>query len=371
VARAIRKGMERFELAGRDIRPDTPPEALHELRKRCKRLRYLLELYRGVEPGKDLEAVLRRLRKLQNELGVFQDLATHALLLEQLRAQCADSPAAGALIVRLLDGLRARSAIARERAARRFAAFAEGKERARLARLLKRRLALARPAVGTAGYCHGFAAGGMAELPVGKVVCVGRNYAAHAAELGNPVPERPLLFIKPPSAAVDFEPALRIPSGAGSVHHEIEIALLIGRELRGEVTAEQARAAIAGIGLGLDLTLRELQDALKAKGHPWEIAKGFDGSCALGPFVPLDPALDLAALELRLAVNGRRRQAGSSAQMLTSVLELLRYASRHFSLWPGDVVLTGTPSGVRALQPGDRLAAELVGISRLRSLVIA
>jgi 2-keto-4-pentenoate hydratase/2-oxohepta-3-ene-1,7-dioic acid hydratase in catechol pathway len=207
-------------------------------------------------------------------------------------------------------------------------------------------------------------------MPVGKVVCVGRNYAAHAAELGNPVPEQPLLFIKPPSAVVDLAPQFRVPTAAGSVHHELEIALLIGRELCA-ATPDRARRAIAGIGLGIDLTLRELQDRLKAKAHPWEVSKGFDGACALSPFVPLDPALDLAALPLRLVVNGRRRQFGSSAQMLTPIIELLCFASARFTLWPGDVVLTGTPAGVGPLVPGDRLLAELGGVLQLRAIVTA
>jgi 2-keto-4-pentenoate hydratase/2-oxohepta-3-ene-1,7-dioic acid hydratase in catechol pathway len=368
LARAIRKGLARFAVIGGAIDVTTPPEALHELRKRCKRLRYLLEVYRHIAPGKDVDSVLRRLRKLQNELGEFQDLETHMRLLGGLCERLADTPAGAGLRTNLLDGIAVRAAAVRQRALRRFADFASSKSLRRLGVDLKHRTRLAHPLVGTAGYCHGFVSGELARLPVGKIVCVGRNYAAHAAELGNPVPERPLLFVKPPSAAVDFEPVLCIPTDAGSVHHEIEIALLVGRELK-DATPEQAQAAIAGIGLGLDLTLRELQDVLKAKGHPWEIAKGFDGACALGPFVPPDPALDLGALELRLSVNGRRRQAGSSAQMLTPILALLCLASRHFSLWPGDVLLTGTPSGVGPLKPGDRLTAELVGLSRLRTVV--
>jgi 2-keto-4-pentenoate hydratase/2-oxohepta-3-ene-1,7-dioic acid hydratase in catechol pathway len=372
VARALAKALDRFVEHGRTIGAQTPPEALHDLRKRCKRLRYLLEMYRHIDDDTDIAATLRRLRKLQNELGEFQDLSTHARLLERVRIDAigAGEPAAtAALLGALLSKLQSRAVQARERALGRFAEFSEGKPRRRLARRLAKRRALAHPTVGTAGYCHGFASGERVDLPVGKVVCVGRNYAEHAAELGNPVPEKPLLFIKPPSAVVDFAPLLRVPLDAGSVHHEIEIALLVGRELC-HATPEQARAAILGVGLALDLTLRELQDGLKARGHPWELAKGFDGACALGPFVPLDPALDLGQLELRLAVNGRRRQAGSSAQMLTPIVELLCLASRSFSLWPGDVLLTGTPRGVAALKPGDRLGAELVGLSRLRSRVV-
>lgn len=371
VVRALRRALARVTEFGAALDPESPAEALHELRKRCKRLRYLLEMYQQADRHEEFVVLLKRLRKLQNAFGDFQDFTTHAALLLRLRQEAQGAPAEGAylaLLDRLQEALRERSAEARASAGERFRDLDRSAKRKRVRRLLKSRRRLQHPQIGTGGYCHGMRDDAPAALPVGKVVCVGRNYAAHAAELGNPVPEQPLLFIKPPSAVVDLAPQLRVPTTAGSVHHELEIALLIGRELCC-ATPERARRAVAGIGLGIDLTLRELQDRLKARAHPWEVSKGFDGACALSPFAPLDPALDLAALTLRLVVNGRRRQFGSSAQMLTPIIELLCFASARFTLWPGDVVLTGTPAGVGPLVPGDRLLAELGGILQLRSIV--
>jgi len=125
-------------------------------------------------------------------------------------------------------------------------------------------------------YQHCYQDGTLIDLPLGKVVCVGRNYAAHAAELNNPLPEQPLLFIKPGSCAVPFKDFV-IPSGRGAVHHEAEIAVLLGKPLSGKVSESQVLQAIIGYAPALDLTLRDVQSELKAKGHPWELAKAFDG----------------------------------------------------------------------------------------------
>ncbi len=211
-------------------------------------------------------------------------------------------------------------------------------------------------------YQHRFADGSLVNLPMGKVVCVGRNYAEHAKELNNPIPTEPLLFIKPATAVVDMAETLVLPTGRGAVHYETEIAILIGETLSGAVSDTEAEAAIAGVGLALDLTLRELQDELKAKSHPWERAKAFDGACPLSSFVPRAQAGDLAALPLRLKVNGELRQDGTSADMLTPILTLLRHIAPVFSLLPGDVVITGTPKGVGQLQAGDELEASIPGL---------
>src|SRR5690606_9849840 len=199
------------------------------------------------------------------------------------------------------------------------------------------------------------------NLTMGKVVCVGRNYAEHARELNNPVPSEPLLFIKPATAVVPLADGFQLPNGRGAVHYETEIALLIGAPLSGTVSPADAAGAIAGIGLALDLTLRELQDQLKAKGHPWARAKAFDGACPLSPFLPPDavPALDSIGLQLR--INGALRPDGSSAEMLTHIVTLLHHIAGIFTLLPGDVVRTGTPAGVGVLQPGDELALEIPG----------
>lgn len=191
------------------------------------------------------------------------------------------------------------------------------------------------------------------QHPLGKIACVGRNYAAHAAELNNPVPEAPLLFLKPATAAVDVAATVRLPQGLGSVHHELELALLIGETLT-DATPEQALAAIAGIGIGLDLTLRDVQEQLKRQGHPWERAKAFDGSYPVSPFVT-PGGVDLQRLTLQLWRNDHLQQDGDTAQMLFPAIELVCEMSRVFTLQPGDIVSTGTPAGVGPLQPGDRL----------------
>ena len=195
---------------------------------------------------------------------------------------------------------------------------------------------------------------------LGKIVCVGRNYAAHAKELNNPIPSEPILFIKPASSAVDLSPSFSIPENQGSVHHELEIAILIGQPLV-KADEDEVAAAIAGIGLGLDLTLRDVQAILKEKGHPWERAKSFDGACPLTGFVSVAQFSegDWQSIGLKLEKNGQLQQQGSSADMLFAILPLIAHMSEHFSLQPGDVILTGTPAGVGPLEIGDDLSAEL------------
>lgn len=208
------------------------------------------------------------------------------------------------------------------------------------------------------GYQHRFQDGTDLDLPLGKVVCVGRNYADHAAELNNPIPTEPMLFIKPATSVVDLALPFKVPEGLGSVHFETEMSILIGETLSSSNESEAAKA-IAGVGLGLDLTLRDLQSKLKEKGHPWEKAKAFDGSCPLSGFVKPDQIADLQDVEIKLTVNGEVRQHGNSSHMLNQVLPLIGYISQFFTLLPGDVVLTGTPAGVGPVLPGDKLQVEL------------
>ena len=210
-------------------------------------------------------------------------------------------------------------------------------------------------------YIHRFDDGAAFHWPLGKVVCVGRNYAEHAKELNNPIPAEPILFIKPATAVQAFSAPVRWPAGRGECHHEVEIAVLIGEPLK-DASPEEAVKAVAGYGVALDLTLRDLQSKLKEKGHPWEIAKAFDGACPLSPFVRPGQIRDLADIHLSLSINESIRQDGNSSQMLTPIPQLLSYISQHFTLEPGDVVLTGTPAGVGPLQLGDQLRAELVGV---------
>ncbi|PAU77793.1 isomerase/hydrolase [Halovibrio salipaludis] len=194
--------------------------------------------------------------------------------------------------------------------------------------------------------------------PISKVVCVGRNYAEHAAELDNPVPTQPLLFIKPPSAVTVLENHITMPATAEPVHYETELALLIGSPLT-HASDSEADEAIIGLGLALDLTLRETQSQLKKNGHPWEIAKAFDGACPLSEFVPREQFPATWRLHFSLHINGEARQHGNMADMLKPIPALVSYMSKHFTLEPGDVVLTGTPAGVGQLAPGDRLSLTL------------
>lgn len=198
------------------------------------------------------------------------------------------------------------------------------------------------------------------DLPVGKVVCVGRNYAEHARELNNPVPDEPLLFIKPSTALQSMQEPIRLPKQRGGLHYEAEVAVLIHQPLTA-VTEDEAERAISGVGLALDLTLRDLQSDLKAKGLPWEKAKAFDGSCCLSAFVPAKD-IDLKTLPFTLRVNDTLRQAGNTDQMLRSISALVAHISHWFTLLPGDVVLTGTPAGVGQLHAGDQLRLQLCNL---------
>ena len=197
------------------------------------------------------------------------------------------------------------------------------------------------------------------DLPVGKIVCVGRNYAAHAKEMGNPVPDAPMLFIKPATALVDLKQPLVLPSFSQDVHHEVELAVLIGTPLRKADAAAVAPPAIAGVAVAVDLTARDIQSSLKKKGHPWEISKGFDGACPLSPFVSPSSFADLQDIHLSLTVNGESRQTGNTRNMVFGVADLVAYMSQYFTLLGGDLILTGTPAGVGPVNPGDELVLTL------------
>ena len=206
-------------------------------------------------------------------------------------------------------------------------------------------------------YQHHWKDGTPVNLPLGKIVCVGRNYAEHARELNNPVPDEPLLFIKPATSAVHITRPLDVPRGQGDVHFETELAVLIGRPLT-NASASEVENAILGYGLALDLTLRDLQSQLKEKGQPWERAKAFDGACPLSPFVPA-AKLPTDNIHFTLDVDGKRQQTGDTKDMLNPIVPLIAHMSHQFTLEPGDIVLTGTPKGVGPLASGQTLSLEL------------
>ena len=218
-------------------------------------------------------------------------------------------------------------------------------------------------------YQHQYSDGTPIHFALGKVVCVGRNYAEHAKELNNPVPTEPLLFIKPGSCVVPMEGGFSIPQGRGAVHYEAEIAVLIGKPLSPKPSVEEVMDAISGFAPALDLTLRDVQDGLKKKGYPWEVAKAFDGACVLAPFVNSGQFVDLQDMSIRLTLNGNLRQDGNSRDMLNPIVPLIQHIAGQFRLLPGDVILTGTPAGVGALQQGDTLLLEL-GAQQVLSQVI-
>jgi len=199
---------------------------------------------------------------------------------------------------------------------------------------------------------------------VGKIVCLARNYAEHAKELGNETPTAPVLFMKPASAIIDNGGAVRIPSYSSECHYEVELALIIGKTAK-NVSPADAMDYVAGYGVAIDMTLRDVQNQLKGKGLPWEIAKGFDTSCPLSQFVDKKDIADPNNLNLRLSVNGEMRQNGTTADMIHRLPQIVSYISGIFTLEAGDVILTGTPAGVGQVVPGDQMLAEIENVATL------
>lgn len=202
----------------------------------------------------------------------------------------------------------------------------------------------------------------MTSLRPSKIVCVGRNYAEHAKELGNAVPERPLLFFKPPSALIASGEVIVLPTASTRVEHEAEIGVVIGRRLR-HATPVEAELGIQGYTCVNDVTARDLQ---KTDGQ-WARAKGFDTFCPTGPAVV--EGLDWRTLEVIGRVNGEERQRGRTAEMIFDIPHLLAYISAIMTLEPGDLVATGTPAGVGPLAPGDVVEVEIPGVGILSNPV--
>lgn len=203
------------------------------------------------------------------------------------------------------------------------------------------------------------------RLRVGKILAVGRNYADHNAEMGTARSAPPVLFLKPPSALVHDGGVVTLPVGLGQVHHEVELVVAISRSGRA-IPQDTALEHVLGYAVGLDLTLRDLQSEAKKKGEPWDLSKGFDGSAPVSHVVPRERAGDVAALRLTLDVNGARRQQGSISEMTHGVAALVAYASRWITLERGDLLFTGTPSGVGPVVAGDALEARLSDLVTLR-----
>lgn len=187
-----------------------------------------------------------------------------------------------------------------------------------------------------------------------KILCIGRNYEEHARELKNPVPAEPVVFSKPDSALLKNNAPFFIPSFAREFHHEVEIVIRIDR-LGKNIDEKFAHRYYSEIGLGIDFTARDLQDELKKKGLPWEKSKAFDGSAVISEFVPVTRYPDLNNLPFHLLINGELRQKGNTRDMIFSFDQLIAHVSRYFTLKIGDLIFTGTPSGVGPVAIGDRL----------------
>lgn len=211
------------------------------------------------------------------------------------------------------------------------------------------------------------------QLPVQrptKILCLGRNYRAHAAELNNTVPEAPMYFAKVPSSLLPHQGSIRIPAGVGRVDHELELALVIGK--RGaNIPEAKAMEHVAGYTIANDVTAREMQREEQKKGKPWTLAKGMDTFCPLGPWlVPAGSVADPHNLTLELKVDGEVRQKGSTADMVYGIPELIAYISRFMTLEPGDLLLTGTPEGVGPILPGNRIEGTIAELGTLENGVV-
>jgi len=202
------------------------------------------------------------------------------------------------------------------------------------------------------------------RIQVPTIYCVGLNYLEHAQEMQSPRPAEPVIFLKPASSILHGGGQIRLPAFAQEIHHEVELVVAVA-EACGPVSPEQAAKLILGYGIGLDMTLRDVQARAKAAGKPWAVAKGFATSAPLSELVPAAHVASPETLTFQLLVNGERRQAGALKDLLFSVPALIAYLSGIFDLQRGDLIYTGTPAGVGPVYAGDVLEAELDGYTSL------
>jgi len=201
-------------------------------------------------------------------------------------------------------------------------------------------------------------------IPVGKILCVGRNYVEHAREMRADIPRQPVVFIKPSTAILHTGEEIIIPAVSREVHHEVELVVAIAKTGR-NIPPENAREFILGYGVGLDMTLRDVQAEAKKNGLPWSMAKGFDTSAPVSEIVPAEQIERPSGLEIRCSVNGVVKQQTCVDKMIFPVEEILAYVSTVFTLERGDVIFTGTPEGVGPVLPGDTITAELVRYEKI------
>ncbi|MDH4029729.1 MAG: fumarylacetoacetate hydrolase family protein [Chromatiales bacterium] len=198
-----------------------------------------------------------------------------------------------------------------------------------------------------------------------RVFCIGRNYAEHTSELGNVVPDSPVVFMKPASALVEAGSSVPFPTHGQDLQHEVEIVVRIASAGR-DIPQSGAMNHLDAVTVGIDLTLRDVQSGLKARGLPWEPAKAFENSAPIGDFVPLGTGLDCRAMEFACSVDGEIRQQGDTADMIFPIPVLVAHLSSIWTLQPGDLIFTGTPAGVGSLRPGDLLMASAQGVGEFQ-----
>ena len=213
-------------------------------------------------------------------------------------------------------------------------------------------------------------AGSEDMFPVHRIYCVGRNYADHAKEMGATGREAPFFFMKPADAVLpvahDTVGVMPYPPMTRDLHHEIELVVAIGRG-GSNIPADEAMSHVWGYAVGLDMTRRDLQGEAKKQGRPWSTGKGFDCSAPIAPVYPVAQATHMTPESLiRLSVNGEQRQQGALGDMIWNVAETIEHLSKYFTLQPGDLIFTGTPAGVGAVQPGDTLEGSIEGLGELR-----
>ncbi|WP_418121934.1 fumarylacetoacetate hydrolase family protein [Variovorax sp. 160MFSha2.1] len=212
--------------------------------------------------------------------------------------------------------------------------------------------------------------GDQVRFPVNRIFCVGRNYSEHAREMGhNPDREPPFFFMKPASAIVADGGEFAYPPLSNDVHHEIELVVAL-KTGGANIAAADALGHVYGYAVGLDMTRRDLQGEAKKMGRPWDTGKAFDGSAPCGELVPVARAGHPANGEIRLDVNGAQRQVGDLADMIWNVPDTIAYLSTLFTLQPGDLIFTGTPAGVAAVQRGDRMRGSVAGVGVLEVAVV-
>jgi 5-carboxymethyl-2-hydroxymuconate isomerase len=199
---------------------------------------------------------------------------------------------------------------------------------------------------------------------VRKIVCVGRNYVKHIDEMAAERTKQPILFLKPSTSLLNEGNLIELPHFSREVHHEIELALLVGKKGK-NIYSKNWKNHIIGAGVALDLTLRDLQTIAKTQGLPWSISKGFDGACPISAFTPLSQIKNIRNLDLELYVNNNIVQRGNTSEMIFTVDVLIEYISKIFTLEEGDIILTGTPSGVGPISSGDLLKAKISDVGEV------